>query len=279
MNESGPFGQPELSDATLLQQIRDKQQSAEQTLVMRYWRGLYFILNRRSQDPDLAADIAQDTFIVVINKARNGEVENPLALAAFIRQVGVNLLIAHYRKTTRRDTHNTSDFNIQVPDNSPNLYRMLYSQNAVKLVRQLIDEMNVSRDREILINFFIYEKDKVEICAALSITADNFDKVLHRARGRLKQLIAYKCGGAFADTVSFESLLLILAFSSAIYAASQSQSQIETQAGRSSLGGQNHKNILSLMEGLKPSPHLIQQVVGNNSFVPLQGQYIRRGDS
>lgn len=179
---------------TLVTQITEGQKQAEQELVSRYWRGLYFVLNRRTNDPDLAADLAQDTFIIVINKARNGEIKNPSALSAFIRQIGINLLIAHYRKETRHATEQNNDIHIQVPDDSPDLYRMLHSEQIYKVVTKLIDEMKVERDREILKSYFIREQDKAEICRILQLTPEHFDRVLHRARRRLKQLIDFNLG-------------------------------------------------------------------------------------
>ncbi|MFT4928281.1 MAG: RNA polymerase sigma factor (sigma-70 family) [Phenylobacterium sp.] len=254
---------------TLVSQIIDGHKPAEQALVERYWRGLYFILSRRSQDPDLAADIAQDTFIVVIAKARNGEVKNPAALKAFIRQVGVNLLIAHYRKTSRRDTQSVADLDIQVPDDSPDVYRKLYSENIVKLVRQLIDELKEPRDREILISYFVYDKDKAEICIALALSADNFDKVLYRARKRLKQLIEHKLNdepGVNGTKVAgaADILLFMLMILGGVEAT--------TNTGDDALDNHHLKNILLAVEESDIQQHLDNQVMRTNNFKPLAEQ-------
>lgn len=257
----------ELDTEVLVNQIMDGQKQAEQVLVEHYWRGLYFILSRRSQDPELAADIAQDTFIVVIRKARNGEVKDPSALAAFIRQVGVNLLIAHYRKTTRRDTHTDPDLQIHVPDDSPDLYRKLYCEDTVKLVRQLIEELKETRDREILTQLFIYDKDKVEICATLDLSADNFDKVLYRARRRLKQLIILKLNGAFADSNVSDSLLLVIVFIGA--------NTIPSTLTKNHL----EKKLLPQVEETILWRHLDKQVMRGSDPTPLQQQGSQREES
>jgi RNA polymerase sigma-70 factor (ECF subfamily) len=53
----------------------------------------------------------------------------------------------------------------------------------------VIASMGTPRDRLILTRFYLEEEDKDSICRDLSLDALQFDKVLHRARGRLKSLL------------------------------------------------------------------------------------------
>lgn len=172
--------------------------AAETELVNKYWKSLYFILNRRCSDQQLASDIAQDTFIVVITKARNGEINTPDAIAGFIRQTGVNLLIAHFRKETRRATDAHGEVSFEIPDDKTNVERAVESRDSLKLVQQLIGEMKVDRDRDLLVSYYANEEEKVSICNRLGLTSAHFDRVLFRARSRLKQLIDFKMGGSNA---------------------------------------------------------------------------------
>lgn len=169
--------------------------AAEEELVAQYWKGLYFILKRRCADPQLAADLAQDTFIIVITKARSGEINKPDAVAGFIRQTGVNLMIAHFRKEKRRATEAHGEVNFEVPDQKTNIARAVESNQTLELVSQLMGELKISRDQDILHSFYIKEEDKTSICKRLDLTAEHFDRVLFRARARLKQLIDFKFGG------------------------------------------------------------------------------------
>jgi len=169
--------------------------SAETELVNKYWKSLYFILNRRCNDSQLASDIAQDAFIVVISKARNGEIKMPDAIAGFIRQTGVNLLIAHFRKETRRATDTHGEVSFEIPDDKNNVERAVESRDSIKLVQQLIGEMTVDRDKDLLISYYAKEEEKSSICERLELTPAHFDRVLFRARSRLKQLIDFKLGG------------------------------------------------------------------------------------
>ena len=174
--------------------------SAEADLVKKYWKSLYFILNRRCNDTQLASDIAQDAFIVVINKARSGEINAPDAIAGFIRQTGVNLLIAHFRKETRRSTDTHGEVSFEIPDDKTNVERAIESRDSLKLVQQLIGEMKVERDRDLLVSYYANEEEKSSICKRLELTPAHFDRVLFRARSRLKQLIDFKLGGSNASS-------------------------------------------------------------------------------
>ena len=80
-------GETLVSPDVLLERIRNGDKQAEEALVSQYWRGLHYIVNRQTSDAELAADIAQDAFVVVITKARKGEIENAAAIASFIRNV------------------------------------------------------------------------------------------------------------------------------------------------------------------------------------------------
>ncbi|WP_416305962.1 RNA polymerase sigma factor [Neptunicella sp. SCSIO 80796] len=213
MDKSGQQNNSTASDfdtETLVTRITSGDRSAEQLLANRYWRGLTFVLNRQTDDKELVADLVQDTFIIVITKARNGAIDNPAALSAFIRQTGINLLIAHYRKEKRRATQPDDDIDIRVPTDALGMSHLLNSEKAVQLVQQVMQELNTKRDCQILQNYFIYEQDKKQICADLQLSAEHFDRVLFRARQRLKQLILHKLHDTQSNNISSSLLTITL---------------------------------------------------------------------
>jgi len=57
------------------------------------------------------------------------------------------------------------------------------------MVKRAIGAMPVARDRNVLVRYFLSEEDKGEICSALGLSSEHFDRVLHRARRRLKGLL------------------------------------------------------------------------------------------
>lgn len=212
------------SPENLLSRIASGDKSAESILVKNYYRGLLFVISRQTRNPDLAQDIAQDTFVVVLNKARNSEIHNPAALSAFIRQTGVNLLIGHFRKETRRDTHGVEDINIHPIESDVEVTRALYSKQILQITKQMIGELKVERDRELLRDYFEYDKTKEQICRELELKPEHFDRVLFRARQRLKQIIRHKFGNISINDSGLLSVLILLG----VFSLSDSPSELIT---------------------------------------------------
>jgi RNA polymerase sigma-70 factor, ECF subfamily len=56
-------------------------------------------------------------------------------------------------------------------------------------VKKVIREMSSPRDRAILVRFYLDEDEKETICRDMGLSPLQFDKILHRARGRLRKLL------------------------------------------------------------------------------------------
>ncbi len=196
----------------LVERISSGDKTAEQELVEKYWHSLFFIVNRQAKNPDLAADITQDALITVINHSRDGKIDNPDAIAQYIRQVGMNMLIAHYRKENRHKVDSSEQIDVEFPDLSSDIPKEYAGIQMKKIVIQLMDDLPTDRDKDILLRHFVYDQSKKDICNELNITQDHFDKVLYRIRARLKQIIQVKLGVDLSKSSisQFLSLALIL---------------------------------------------------------------------
>lgn len=202
---------PDDSYEALLISIKSGNTESESKLVRLFLKGLRFILLRKCNDINLVEDLIQETFIIVLDKARKGLIQEPKALAKFVRQVGVNLLIAHFRKEKRHSTDTSSDIAIQYEDQSPGLYKCLAASQMLDIVCQVMNEMKVDRDKELLTQYFIYEKEKTEVCSQLALSPEHFDRVLYRAKNRLKQLLNYKISlEGSSETKTLVSLFILV---------------------------------------------------------------------
>jgi DNA-directed RNA polymerase specialized sigma24 family protein len=61
-------------------------------------------------------------------------------------------------------------------------------QEKARAVRQIINELNSERARELLLRYFIDEEDKDKIRADLGLTRAQFNSVIFRAVQRFKEL-------------------------------------------------------------------------------------------
>ena len=189
--DPGPDG-PELETqiaTDLVERIRTGDRSAEAEMVDRYHRGLLYVLKHRSGDPELAKDVCQDTFAIALKNLRLGKLKEPAKLAAYLRGIGVRLISAEWRKTQRRLTTADSDAVARTEDQGLGPLNNVSQQELGRLVRRLIEELRVPRDREILIRFCLKGEDKEIICHDLGIDDPvHFNRVFFRAKQRLKEL-------------------------------------------------------------------------------------------
>ncbi len=210
MSRSEP---PAESHAALAERIRSgTDPSAESELIERYARGTRILLARHTRDPAEAEDLFQETFRLAVVKLRAGELRNLARLPAFLASLARNLATEHYRKAGRRQTEPNSeavDAASTVPGGQLNA---LLRDEEAALVRRTIDELSTDRDREILFRFYIAEEDKDVISADHALTSVQFNRVLHRARQRYKQLylarLAARDGGPAHAIASHASALI-----------------------------------------------------------------------
>ncbi|MCP4656235.1 MAG: RNA polymerase sigma factor [bacterium] len=178
----------------LVRRIRAGDRRAEEELVARYSMGVEVVLAQLTRNPSLAEDIRQETLALVLTKIRDGELRQPEALPGFLRSVARNLLIAECRKEARYSSLDQEPTATDLtpgparpPAEAPQLRQLLADEEA-KRVRQLLGELRFQRDREILVRYYLTGDSKDEICCRLDVDPDLFNRVLYRARQRLREL-------------------------------------------------------------------------------------------
>ncbi|MEM9592893.1 MAG: sigma-70 family RNA polymerase sigma factor [Acidobacteriota bacterium] len=170
----------------LVARIRAGEPRAEAEMVERYSRGVRFLLRHLTRDLTRADDLHQETFRLVIEKVRAGQLREPAALPGFIRQLARNLFIAEVRATAKRPA-DALDSMPAPEDHRPNPLAHTLARENAGIVRRLLASLEPERDRQILFRLFIAEHSREQICADLGLESLQFNRVLHRARQRLKK--------------------------------------------------------------------------------------------
>lgn len=152
------------------------------------------LLDRHTNGRPEAEDLFQDTFRLVIEKLRRGELREPAKLPGFLAQIARSLAIEHYRKVQRRKTDPDSDALADVMASGSGQLAELLKREDAGLVRQVIRELGTERDRDLLLRFYIAEEDKERISADHGLTGLQFNRVLHRARERYRELYLERAG-------------------------------------------------------------------------------------
>lgn len=173
----------------LVQRIVGGDTAAETELVQRYSRGIHYLLRHLTRDATLSEDLHQETFRVVLEKVRAGEIRQPERLTAFIRGIARNLWIGEWRKRGRRPDEEPVDSVQEPSDPSPGILSEAVKKEDRIRVRHLLKELGSHRDREILFRFYIAEEPKETLCVSLGLSSSQFNVVLFRARQRFRQLL------------------------------------------------------------------------------------------
>jgi RNA polymerase sigma-70 factor (ECF subfamily) len=163
--------------------------ASPQDVYRRYRRGLILMVQRLVGERATAEDICQDACRVVAERLSSTGLEQPDKLVAFLHQTARNLAIAERRKRARRQTDVDSEALDGVADMRFDPCADAEREQCASVVRTLLNELNQSRDRLLLLRFYCDEADKSDICAELGLTAEQFTKVLFRAKRRFREIL------------------------------------------------------------------------------------------
>src|SRR5262249_41358081 len=135
--ETAPTTPDEARIATdLVRRIGAGDGSAEGELVQRYSRGLLYLLRRLA--PELADDLHQETFRIVLERLHKRALDDPAGLAGFLRGTARNLVVAERRKTARRRTDADEEELAQATHPAPSQLSEVLLDEEAETVRRLI---------------------------------------------------------------------------------------------------------------------------------------------
>lgn len=198
--------------ADLVSRIVAGDAAAESRLIEIFGRPILMLLERHTNGRPEAQDLYQDTFRLALDKLRRGELREPERLAGFLASLARNLAIELYRGVARRRTEVDGDALAAVPSPRRSQLEDVLDAEKKRVVRQLLDEMRVDRDREILFRFYLAEEDKDVIARDFGIDSLQFNRILHRARQRYKEILESRGGGLrVVGTIAGATICVLLA--------------------------------------------------------------------
>jgi len=168
------------------------------------------ILDRHTNGRPEAEDLFQDTFRLGLEKLRRGELREPAKLPGFLAQIARSLAIENYRKIIRRKTEADSDAVLDAVASGESPLGGLLAREKAALVRRVLHDLANERDRQILLRFYIAEEDKDRISADYGLSSLQFNRVLHRARQRYKELLTERLGGGDRAAQIAGAIILLL---------------------------------------------------------------------
>jgi RNA polymerase sigma-70 factor (ECF subfamily) len=161
---------------------------AEVEFAETYSHSLMLLLLKRTQDPDIAKDCCQKTLLIALNKMRAGEILKPESLMAFLRCTAANVAVTHFRTERRYSCIGDNVFLLK-SEAGDAAVRAIDLDTIRCLLNKVLDQLSVPRDREILQRFYLNEEEKSNICRDFGIKPEHFDRVLYRAKKRVRRIL------------------------------------------------------------------------------------------
>jgi RNA polymerase sigma-70 factor, ECF subfamily len=182
--------QPEQGDEELVRQARAGSRPAFEALVRRYQKPLYILCFRYVRDHDVAADLAQRTFIRVMEKLEDLREDN--TFRSWLFRIGANLSLNHLRDHARfvDEAVGTRDEPIAAPEADAQLEKAETSQALRAAVAELPTKQRMTLELR------VYEELSFRDIAAALETTEGAAKVnFHYAVRRLRQLLGASGSG------------------------------------------------------------------------------------
>ncbi|HEY6769311.1 MAG TPA: sigma-70 family RNA polymerase sigma factor [Candidatus Sulfotelmatobacter sp.] len=129
-------------------------------------------------------DVRQETFARVLLALRDNKLRQPERLGPYVNSMCNHVLSEGYR-AAQRDGRVEEGDDRDFPDPRVDIFSDLSAKETKKKVRETLDELP-ERDRRLLRDVFLEEKDKDEVCREWDITRDNLRVLIFRAKERFK---------------------------------------------------------------------------------------------
>ena len=171
----------------LVESVHRGERSGMEELYRVFSRGVRFYLCRQLGPQDLD-DKVHDTFLIVVQAIRRGELREPDRLMGFVRTVVRRQVAAQIdRSVQSRREQAEFDTRTFVADHrdSPEETAIVRQQEKVAetVLRGISD-----RDREILTRFYLKEQTQEEICQEMNLSETQFRLLKSRAKARFGEL-------------------------------------------------------------------------------------------
>lgn len=172
---------------TLVNQIKAGEDAGMEHLYKLFSRGIRYYLCRQLGPQELE-DKVHDTFLIVVNAIKRGDLREPERLMGFVRTVVRRQVAAYIENAvhTRRD-QTPLDSGIAVADRKQNPEQEAIVREKAQLMKSALDALS-KRDRDILIRFYLQEQPQEQICREMSLTETQFRLMKSRAKAKFGEI-------------------------------------------------------------------------------------------
>jgi RNA polymerase sigma-70 factor (ECF subfamily) len=171
----------------LVESIQKGEREGMEELYRVFSRGVRFYLCRQLGPQDLD-DKVHDTFLIVVQAIRKGELREPERLMGFVRTVVRRQVAAQIdRAVQSRREQAELDTTSAVSDQRDTPEQAAISRQHEQVAENVLRSISV-RDREILTRFYLMEQTQQQICDGMHLSETQFRLLKSRAKARFGEL-------------------------------------------------------------------------------------------
>jgi len=171
----------------LVSQIKVGEETGMEQLYRLFSRGIRYYLCRQLGPQELE-DKVHDTFLIVVNAIRRGDLREPERLMGFVRTV-VRRQVAAYIEQAVHNRREQADLEtgVTVADRKENPEQEAMIRQKAALMESALSALS-ERDREILVRFYLKEQPQDQICREMDLTETQFRLLKSRAKAKFGEI-------------------------------------------------------------------------------------------
>jgi RNA polymerase sigma factor (sigma-70 family) len=159
----------------------------EEIFCQRYYPAVRRQLIAYTRDPVKAEDITHDVMLTLLLRLRSRGIDEPRYLARFVHQTARYSYFSWLRQPGNQQiTLEAIDDPADIRDDAE---QSLLNAEQRRLTLDQLERLPVKRDREVLWRTYFAGESKQSLCEALALSNAHFDRVIFRARQRLRTVV------------------------------------------------------------------------------------------
>jgi len=182
----GPALELQSFDESYVDRLRAGDFRTQEHFVAYFSELIQLKLRSRLNSPQAIEDVRQETFTRVFVALRGGKIRQPERLGAFVNSMCNNVLLEHYRASSR-DSSLEDEEQQDFPAVSVDVLGAMAAKQMAEKIREILEEMP-ERDRRLLKEVFLDEREKDDVCRDFGVDRDYLRVLLHRAKQSFKSL-------------------------------------------------------------------------------------------
>jgi RNA polymerase sigma-70 factor, ECF subfamily len=174
-------------DAPYLERLRAGDFRTQEHFVAYFSELIQLKLRARLRSPQAIEDVRQETFARFFAALRSPHgIRQPERLGAFVNSICNNVLLEQYRSSSRAGSLEDEAAD-ELPDHAIDVLGAVAAKQMEAKVREILDDLP-ERDRRILREVFLEERDKDEVCRDFGVDRDYLRVLVHRAKQSFKSV-------------------------------------------------------------------------------------------